>query len=485
MRRYLVYILIVLVCSSFLCNLSSCDNSEVPPVSSPDTITEVLRSEQNRQMDMIMWYDCDGWVSSMKLGENRVERPTVACRVSDTYMGSYSTLSEKIALQHAYWISSLGCNVICCDWTNYTSYRQPGVDFSYNKRLFSNTTKLLKAMKETDLFTPPSLYVAIRLSDYKYEELQMKLDDVYKLYEEYKDQWYYFDDGTENATKPFIVIFTDVFFTGEKWYDRLHNTWHEADEISFYEDSRFNIRWSNGYLGVTAKEDKNGWYEIPGTNPYWTFVEPYIDEKAGAGYYDVMYSVGANGQVEQMSCWASMFTENKKWDPLNNIIDGKTTFERTIRGVAELKPKALLINRFNYPLAWPEQPQEGLSLYESTHIEPNHDFGFLVFDNVQKNLYVLNNWIKEAPPVPEFTVPDGNASILETLKNDELKVFLQLKGEPQMYRISSTSDMANAEYVYYDLSKGILLPEELKNHDGPIYIQTKNAFGESEIVSVN
>ncbi|MBO4325786.1 MAG: hypothetical protein J5950_00765 [Clostridia bacterium] len=486
MNRIPARIFAVLICAVSICCFASCkSSSNITAVSpAPDSEPYVPRTEQNRKIDMIMWYDCDGWVSSMELGDNRAERPQQACRVSDTYMGKYSSLSEKTALQHAYWIYSLGCNAICCDWTNYISYRQRGSDFSYNKRIYSNTEKMLKTLKNIEAFSAPALYVAIRLSDFKYEELQMKLDDVYALYENYKDEWYYFDDGTENALKPFVVIFTDVFYTGSKWYDRLHNTWHEGEELSFYEDSRFNIRWSNGYLGVTAQEDEKGRLRIGENQPYWTFVEPYTDKKAGKGYYEVMYNVGKNGEVEQMSCWASMYADNSYWDPLNNIIDGKTTFERTIRCVSELMPKALLINRFNYPLAWPEEPQEGLSLFESTHIEPNYDFGFSVFDNVKQNLYELNGWEKSAPPAPACTISDGSGKILAALKSGSAKVFLSLEGEPQMYRMSVSPDMTDAGYVYYDLTEGIILPEELKDFDGTVYLQTQNAFGDSSVVSI-
>ena len=452
------------------------------PAPSPGSQTELVPAgEENRKMDMIMWYDVDGWVSSMELNPNHPDKPDTACRVADTYMGGYSRITEEIALQHAYWIAASGCNVICCDWTNYTSYRQKGNDFSYNKRIHSNTDTMLNILDQTTSFEAPSLYVAIRLSEYKYENLQMVLDDVYTLYEKHQDHWYRFDDGTENAEKPFIVIFTDVFYNGEEWYDRAQNKW--LQNLEFYEDDRFNIRWSNGYLEVVTEQDENGWFQIPADRPYWTFVEPYLDEDAGEGCYEVMYSMGTDGKVEQMSCWASMFAENQYWDPLNHEINGKTTFERTLRGVAELSPKALLVNRFNYPLAWPEQPQEGLSLYESTHIEPNRDLGFSVFDNVKKNLYLLNCWRQDAPPAPECVLTGGDSSegILTALKSGSETVRISLTGYPQEYRVSSDPDMKDAAYQYYNLTDGIVLPEPLKASEGPIYLQTRNAFGESPV----
>lgn len=480
--RFIGLILCLVLVASFLI---ACDKQPVrEPSSSPaPQETPVPDTEANRKMDMIMWYDCDGWVSSMTLNPDHPNKPTSSCRVADTYFGSYTKITPEIALQHAYWISSVGCNVICCDWTNYISFRQKGNNFSYNRRIYNNTEELLTTLKEVNTFDAPSLYVAIRLSNHKYEDLEMILDDVYALYEENKEKWYYFDDGSENADKPFIVIFTDVFFNGEKWYDRAKNAWFE--DLTFYEDDRFNIRWSNGYLEVVTEKDENGWFKIPGERPYWTFVEPYLDEKAGEGLYEVMYSAGLNGQIEQMSCWASMFAENKYWDPLNNQINDQTTFERTLRGVKELSPKALLVNRFNYPLAWPEEPQEGLSITESTHIEPNKDLGFSVFDNVKKNLYLLNNWTMKAPSAPECLLPgDSSESILTALKNGSQVIKLSLEGKPQEYRVSSDPEMSGAEYQFYNLTSGIVLTETLKNGDGPIYIQTRNAFGESPITKI-
>lgn len=406
---------------------------------------------------MIMWYDCDGWVSDMPFNPLHPNVPEIACRVADTYFGKYSLMTEEIGLQHAYWISALGCNVIACDWTNYRSFRQPGSNISYNRRVYDNTDKLLTVLDDKDLFDMPSLYVTIRLSDYRYEELTMILDDVYDLYEKHKDSWYRFDP---DPSKPFIVIFTDVFFDGLRWYDRLHNEWRE--DLEFFDDERFNIRWSNGYIGVVANKDKNGWLQIGSDLPYWSFVEPYLDTEAGEGYYEVMYKEAKDGSIEQMSCWAAMFAENKYWDPLNNIIDGKTTFERTLRGAANLMPKALLVNRFNYYLAWPQEPQEGLSLYESVHIEPNRDFGFLVFDNVRDNLYSLNNW-KKTPCECQIVSIDGD------------KVKVSLETYPTEYRVGSSSDLSDGTWQYLNISQWIQVGKSDK------YLQLRNGFGESEI----
>ena len=53
-----------------------------------------------------------------------------------------------------------------------------------------------------------------------------------------------------------------------------------------------------------------------------------------------------------------------------------------------------------------------------------------------------------------------------------------------MYRMSVSPDMTDAGYVYYDLTEGIILPEELKDFDGTVYLQTQNAFGDSSVVSI-
>lgn len=426
----------------------------------------VSRSEDNRVMDMIMWYDIDigpsnarplnGWWT---LNPNHPDTVNIGgCyRATTSVLGLYDLGDSDVSRQHLYWMSALGCNGVAVDWTNYTSYRDLTVNnVAYNTGVYCNTEVLLKTAKNEKDFDTPGVYVTVRLSGTNFKKLKETIDDVYALYEKYSEAWYYFDDGTKNADKPFLVIFTD-------W--DIIDAYIMQDDV-LYEDDRFNIRFSNGFLSSRASLEKDGTRSIAGNIPLWLFIENEMDDSAGEGMYRTFHKDGPDGKVEQMIAWASVYKGGTKWDGLNNIINNQTTFERTLRNVDELSPKALLICRFNYPVVWLEEPQEGVSLYGSTHIEPNKDFGFLVFDNVRKNLYRLNYWEEKAP---------GGATINNISDN---AIFLDFDEYITEYRISVLSGEMG-DWEYYNINSGIeILDEWIGN---TIYIQTRNSFGESTV----
>ncbi len=423
------------------------------------------RGENSRKMDMIMWYDIDNGPTTNGRPErgwwflNPQHPDTVKesghYRTTTPLMGLYDQRKSTTARQHLYWISALGCNGVAVDLTNYTSYRKATGDWlKYTRGVIKNTENLLETATCTNDFDVPKTYITVRLFQQDYDALRDVLDDIYVLYEKYKSVWYMLDDGTENSDKPFVVIFADG--------DVLKKF---AEEGISFTDQRFNIRWSNGYLDRIAKDDASGNRTVP--ENFWLFVESEPYESKGEGYYRYFCSLGRDGSVEQMIGWASVHRGGMKWDALNNIVAGKTTFERTIWNVGKMNPKALLVNRFNYAVAWKEEPQEGVSLYESTHIEPNEDFGFLVFDNVRKNLYALNSWETKAPPLPEVLQTDDNV------------IHISLKGYPTEYRISDNEDMQGAEWVYLNINDWIEVHEGMGEN---IYLQVRNGFGESGIV---
>ena len=425
------------------------------------------RTEETRKMDMIIWYDIDisplsndrperGW---WFLNPQHPDMPrTKGCfRTTTPLLGLYDQRKPETARQHLYWISALGCNVIAADWTNYTSYRtaQDAGWLKYTKGVYDNTEVLLDTAQKCDDVDVPKVYLVARLFGEDYDKLRDVLDDVYELYSKYKDVWYTFNDGTENAKKPFLQIFAD------------HSVLSKFVEAGpSFSDDRFNIRWSNGYLGSIGTIEGDN-VSVPfGT---WLFVENELDpSNADKGLYRAYYAKGLDKKPEQMIAWASVHKSGTEWDPMNKIIDGKTTFERTIWKVKELKPKALLVNRFNYAIAWLDEPQEGVGLYESTHIEPNEDLGFLIFDNVRENLYDLNDWEKN--PVQ--------------LKNAEVSgnlIKVPLDNYPTKYRISSKGDMSESEWIYLNISSWI----DISDFEGDkLYLQLGNGFGESDVIEV-
>jgi hypothetical protein len=128
------------------------------------------------------------------------------------------------------------------------------------------------------------------------------------------------------------------------------------------------------------------------------------------------------------------------------------------------------VNRFNYAIAWLDEPQEGVSLYESTHIEPNEDFGFLIFDNIRENLYDLNNWEKTVVQLKDAEVV-GNM------------VKVPLDDYPTKYRISTNSDMSQSEWAYLNINSWIDI-SDFDFEGNILYLQLGNGFGESEVIEV-
>ncbi len=433
-----------------------------------DKIVYSERDDNKRVMDMIVWYDIDhgskakngiGWWPLNPQHPGRI-KASGYYRTTTPLLGLYDIGEESTVVQHLYWFAALGANAVTCDWTNYTT--EPGPNIKYNKDIYNNTENFLRTAQKIQGnvdFPVAKLYPTVRLYEERYELLSSVLDNAYALYEKYSDVWYKFD----GSDKPFIVIFADWSLLNDEWHDK---------EIPF-KDDRFDIRWSNGHLYGSTVEDNQGRLKIPKDKPYWLFVEEVKDEKEG--YYKVFYKEGKDNKVEQMMCWAAIYNgwsqeEDSPWDGMDQVYDGKTTFERSLRDVKELSPKALLVNRFNYPMAWTQHPYEGISLYDSVHFEQNRDFGFLVFNNVMKNLYDLNNWVGKSPLKPEPEMLEGN------------RFSLPIINYPLEYRIGIDEDFTDSEWKYININEWISYEEYLDN-DG-IYVQTRNAFGESDIAYV-
>lgn len=164
-------------------------------------------------------------------------------------------------------------------------------------------------------------------------------------------------------------------------------------------------------------------------------------------------------------------SDGSNWDAMNNLIGGKTPFERTLEPVYAIRPDVVIVNRFNYPVAWMEQPQEGLGLYHSGHFEPCEELGFEVYNHVQQQVYALKSLKGNAPAKPEVVSDASN------------RLLLALDGNPMEYRISESESFEGAEWLYYHISEGVDY-SYLASLD-QIWVQTRNSFGESEAVLVD
>lgn len=451
MRKYLISLSVLMMLVFVAVLYTGCNENNI--------------ETEERVSDMIMWYDI-GYASRSIESNDAVwhslysNYPEITVdeeihRSATPLLGLYDQTDDTTARQHLYWISALGCNGLTCDWTNFYPNDYPSV---FEKKVYTATEVLLKTAKEITEFEAPKIYITVRMHGDEFDTLRKTLDSVWSLYQKYPDQLYYYKDDISGDNKPLVVIFAD----GSKY---LYGEW--MNEKIPFEDERFTIRWSNGLISAAAKENNKGEYVISSDNPYWLFWESKTGYNEQTGLYPAIYRQGVDGKPEQMAVWASVFSGDG-WDELNNKINGMTTFERSLSAARKVKPKTLLVCRFNYPIAWGGYPAEGQSLKSSTHIEPCEDLGFTVFDNVKKNLYDYNNFKAVAPDKPVVIEQRDGIAVID------------LAGYPTEYRISDSSVFKDSEWKYLNVSDWINISDFAVGSN--VYLQTRNTFGESKVV---
>ena len=477
MKRIIKYTLSVILAA--LTVLSSCTPKETDTAGTDDTTAPVTSgteavttedetadpAEEKDGMDLIMLYEIDngmsinarpdhGWFPLNPEYPDDPQPGPGMYRVTTSLLGTYDNNDKNVIRQHFYWMAAMGIDAVQCDITNTRSPRLPGYDgmAKYFKGTMTSFTSVLDVSAEKpENYKNPKAYVSIRLFGEEYDGLQMLLDDLYDIYGEHGDGWYKFDDGSDRADKPFIVIFAD-------WH--LIEKWSKGDKFPF-DDERFNIRWCNGYLANYMTDDGEGGAYFEENDPVWLFIENVPGDKEG--YYKPFYKKGKDGTVEMMQTWASLYLGGTDWDGLTDLIDGKTCIERYSEPVAKYKPKALIVNRWSYSLSWYDQPQEGITRNKSTHIEPNVDWGFRVYDSVANVLYSLEGKTPAPPPAPKIT------------KIDNGLVFFDTAGMPLEACFSETGDFKDSEWIYIDVAKGT--DPGIKT-EGKLYVKVRGIGGE-------
>lgn len=482
MKRFLRYsaLLLAAVTAAFALFTSCTPNGPDAPDAGSETAVPVTSSqtgtdtagkentdpvEEKDDMDLIMLYDIDsgmsintrpdhGWYPLNPEYPDDPQPGSGMYRVTTPLLGTYDSTDKNVIRQHFYWMAAMGIDGVQCDITNTRSPRLPGYEgmAKYFKGTIAAFTSVLGVSAEKpENYKNPKAYVSVRLFGEEYDGLQMLLDDLYAIYGGNEDGWYKFDDGSDRADKPFIVIFAD-------WH--LIERWSKADRFPF-DDERFNIRWCNGYLAGYMKDDGEGGAYFDENDPVWLFVENVPGDKEG--YYKPFYKKGKDGTVEMMQTWASLYLGGSGWDGLTDEVDGKTCIERYSEPVAKYKPKALIINRWNYPLSWYDEPQEGITRNKSAHIEPNVDWGFRVYDSVARVMYSLEEKTPAPPPCPKIT------------KIDNGRVFFDTEGMPLEACFSTAADFKDAEWLYIDVAKGT--DPGIKT-EGKLYVKVRGTGGE-------
>lgn len=387
--------------------------------------------------DVLAWYDVDhgssvnsrpdhGWDPLYQQSPGLVTKGGIF-RSATPLLGTYDQSDPVVAKQHLYWLGAAGFDAVVVDITNYNA-RETGEDFQrYMRGLINNTKVLLQAAKDmTDEGYPnvPQVVIAPRLFGTDFEALKEILEKIYQLQSEYPEQVY----RMAEESKPLVLVFCDwaVF---DDWGNR------PPEDV----DDRMDIRFCNGYLdryGVFDKE--TGGWAISDKRNMFLFVENKKGETEGS--YAPIYTVGKDGKPEVMCSSVSVHggwnSDGSNWDAMNNLIGGKTPFERTLEPVYAIRPDVVIVNRFNYPVAWMEQPQEGLGLYHSGHFEPCEELGFEVYNHVQQQVYALKSLKGNAPAKPEVVSDASN------------RLLLALDGNPMEYRISESESFEGAEWLY-------------------------------------
>ena len=425
----------------------------------------------SRILDALVWYDTgffpqngqpdNGWWQMNPNHPNVVPNYGI-WRTGTSLLGTYNSMTKSLIVQHAYWLRAMGVDAIIIDWTNQLSARDPDKSIKvYRDWVRVTGEAILSVYQEITSFVPPKLIFVIRMAPNNDPTRSTWMaDDVYDFYTRFDHRlFYHFNDGSANKDKPLLLAFVDF----------SQSAWKTAPQ---WTDSRFNMRYSNGYLdqwGLTTTES-NDWKRVKSDLPYWNFVEVMSHPTKGTGYYRNLYRrlyYGGSYIPEQSATWCALYRGSSGWDGQEDMINGKTCLERFSESLFNKYPRIVTFNRWNYPIGWYDQPQEGLSWNYSTMIEPSQQAGFNIYNKAAGILYDLKKFRRSAPGKPVVT--SYNGSSLSFVSSDW----------PTEYRISATADGSGASWTYLDVTlPSVTLPSHL--HNVPLYIKTRNPFGESD-----
>ncbi len=438
-----------------------------------ETTQEGEDPEETRwEPDVLAWYDVDygssvnsrpdhGWDPLYQQSPGLVTQGG-KFRAATSLLGTYDQIDPAVARQHLYWLGAAGFDAVVVDITNYNA-RETGDDFQrYMRGLINNTEVLLRTAKDMaaeGYADVPRVVIAPRLFQTDFEALEEILEKIHQLQKAYPDQVY----RMAGESEPLVLVFCDwaVF---DQWGT------HPPEDV----DDRMDIRFCNGYLDRYGSFDRDtGGWGISAKRNMFLFVENKKGEKEGS--YAPIYTIGEDGEPEVMCTSVSVHggwsSDGSGWDAINHLIDGKTPLERTMEPVYAIRPDVVIVDRFNYPVAWMEEPQEGMGLYHSGHFEPCEELGFEVYDHVQEQVYALKGLKGSAPAKPTVVSEADHCLLLAT------------DGNPMEYRIAENESFDGAEWVYYNISTGVDYAY-LASLD-QIWVQTRNSFGESEAALVD
>ena len=146
---------------------------------------------------------------------------------------------------------------------------------------------------------------------------------------------------------------------------------------------------------------------------------------------------------------------------------GKYLIERYTEPLQSKSPRVALINRWNYPKGWYDEPQEGLSLSDATMIEPCVDLGFDIYDRSAEQVFQLRGLVEKSPAAP----------VIESVVEGRY-VGYSSGNFPTQYKVSDDEQGVGESWLCIDVNNPVIeLPVALQGKS--FYLRTKNPFGES------
>ena len=402
------------------------------------------------------WRHDSGWQKfnpNHTLAAPETTAPLEAWRTTTPLLGLYAMKDPEVIKQHAYWMKAMGVDTVLLDWTNLPV------------PLWEYTLKILEVYDGITEFVPPKLTVGYRMQETEspFTTTQEIADTVWRLCQRFPDLWFTTCDGTAQSNKPVLILWPN-FSSDSAW----------KDSGPVWTDSRFNMRYMNGYLkapsnGVTVYEDAD-WDRMKNDYPYWGFVEN--DPKPGhPGYYRNLYRRLPGTDISEFAItWIAIYTATPTeydWDGQFDLVDGKYCLQRYSEPLYAKPPRITFLNRWCYPAAWYLEPQEGMSLNDSTIIEPSTDVGFDNFDLAADIMFDLRKLEKHAPGKPVInSIEDG------------MYVGFDSSNFPTHYKVSADIAGDTEQWQFININEDVIqLPYNLQGQI--FYLRTKNTFGES------
>jgi hypothetical protein len=461
-----------------------------------------LPVENNRPITTLMWYGDDhaegtgrpvsaGWFSLYP--EAPGPMPSWAgngeYRSDTPILGTYASAATETIRQHAYWLRAAGIDVMLPEVTN-CSYdiplaQHPTDPVQLQNEVYCDAIRTALASYASVLsgirdFAPPRMMVGMRIpkngnQNEDYVGATRVADDLYAIYQTNPGVWYTYNDGSANKDKPMLLVFAELGLPA----------WQVVPQ---WTDSRFNIRYTNGYLNWLGLTSAGASAYFLNDRPYWSFVENEVDT-GRPGYFRYVHRRMPTDttQIEQASAWTALWLGQTNWLGQQEECDlpgcaGKVTFERMMDPLQTKAPRNAIVGTFNYPVASKGVEQEGQSTDESQYIEPSVFTGWKVYDKASSEIYTLRKQRKGAPGKPIVTYRD----------NATHKVVFQSANYPTQYCTSVTSTCPETNWMYLDV-RTVCPKQEVRTKTlpegspvtGNFYLRTRNPFGDSEAVLVS